>query len=88
MIDMALSSVMWRSPGATVLLRMTICKYLRAGSVEPKFTFPNRPRKQNAFANKLSAWLQAVWPCVRTVCRADGRGRAGFALAIYFESSM
>jgi transposase len=43
----------------TGLSRNTIRKYLRAGSVEPKFKVPNRPSKLDAFADKLSAWLQA-----------------------------
>lgn len=42
----------------TGLSRNTIRKYLRAGAVEPKFKVPERPSKLDAFAEKLSAWLQ------------------------------
>ena len=43
----------------TGLSRNTIRKYLRAGTVEPKFKVPNRPSNLDPFAEKLSAWLQA-----------------------------
>ena len=42
----------------TGLSRNTIRKYLRAGTVEPKFKVPKRPSKLDAFAEKLSGWLQ------------------------------
>ena len=42
----------------TGLSRNTIRKYLRAGSVEPKFKVPDRPSKLDAFADKLSGWLK------------------------------
>ena len=42
----------------TGLSRNTIRKYLRSGSVEPKFKIPDRPSKLDAFADKLSAWLK------------------------------
>lgn len=42
----------------TGLSRNTIRKYLRAGTVEPKFKVPERPSKLDPFAEKLSAWLR------------------------------
>lgn len=42
----------------TGLSRNTIRKYLRSGSVEPKFTMPERPSKLDPYAAKLSAWLK------------------------------
>ncbi len=36
----------------------TIRKYLRLGSVEPKFKVPERPSKLDPFADRLSAWLR------------------------------
>ncbi|MCG6113981.1 MAG: IS21 family transposase, partial [Mesorhizobium sp.] len=39
----------------TGLSRNTIRKYLRSGSVEPKFTVPERPSKLDPYAAKLSA---------------------------------
>ena len=42
----------------TGLSRNTIRKYLRSGAVEPRFSVPDRPRKLDAFAEKLSAWLR------------------------------
>ncbi len=39
--------------------RNTIRKYLRAGTVEPKFKVPERPSKLDPFAEKLSGWLRA-----------------------------
>lgn len=42
----------------TGLSRNTIRKYLRSDVVEPKFKVPDRPRKLDAFAGKLSAWLK------------------------------
>lgn len=41
----------------TGLSRNTIRKYLRAGTVEPKFKVPERPSKLDPFAGKLSGWL-------------------------------
>ena len=43
----------------TGLSRNTIRKYLRSGSVEPRFKTPDRPSKLDAFADKLSAWLRS-----------------------------
>ena len=43
----------------TGLSRNTIRKYLRSGSVEPKFKVPDRPSKLDAFADKLSDWLKS-----------------------------
>ena len=43
----------------TGLSRNTIRKYLRAGTVEPKFKVPARPSKLDPFAQKLSDWLRA-----------------------------
>ena len=42
----------------TGLSRNTIRKYLRAGSVEPKFKVPERPSKLDPFAEKLALWLK------------------------------
>ena len=39
----------------TGLSRNTIRKYLRSGSVEPKFKVPERPSKLDPFADRLSA---------------------------------
>ena len=38
--------------------RNTVRKYLRAGTVEPKFKVPERPSKLDPFAEKLSGWLR------------------------------
>ena len=69
MTDMALLSVIRRwafrdhlsireISRRTGLSRNTIRKYLRSGSVEPKFKVPARPSKLDAFAAKLSGWLK------------------------------
>jgi predicted transcriptional regulator len=42
----------------TGLSRNTIRKYLRAGTVEPKFKLPERPSNLDTFAEKLSGWLR------------------------------
>ena len=42
----------------TGLSRNTIRKYLRAGTVEPRFKVPARPSKLDPFAEKLSGWLR------------------------------
>lgn len=42
----------------TGLSRNTIRKYLRAGTVEPKFKVPDRPSRLDPFAEKLSVWLR------------------------------
>src|SRR3954471_2213599 len=42
----------------TGLSRNTIRKYLRAGTVEPKFKVPDRPSKLDPFAETLSGWLR------------------------------
>ena len=42
----------------TGLSHNTIRKYLRAGTVEPKFKVPARPSKLDPFAEKLSGWLR------------------------------
>ena len=42
----------------TGLSRNTIRKYLRSGTVEPKFAVPERPSKLDRFADKLSHWLR------------------------------
>ena len=42
----------------TGLSRNTIRKYLRAGTVEPRFKVPERPSKLDPFAEKLSGWLR------------------------------
>jgi transposase len=68
-IDMALLSVIrrWhfrehlsiREIGRrTGLSRNTVRKYLRLGSVEPKFKVPERPSKLDPFADRLTAWLR------------------------------
>ena len=43
----------------TGLSRNTIRKYLRAGTVEPKFKVPDRPSKLDAFAAKVTGWLRS-----------------------------
>jgi transposase len=69
-IDMALLSVIRRwhfregmpireIERRTGLSRNTIRKYLRAGTVEPKFKVPDRPSKLDAFAEKVTGWLRA-----------------------------
>lgn len=69
MIDIALLSVIrrWhfreRMPIREIerwtgLSRNTIRKYLRAGTVGPKFKVPDRPSKLDPFAEKLSGWLR------------------------------
>ena len=42
----------------TGLSRNTIKKYLKAGTVEPKFAVPERPSKLDPFADKLAVWLK------------------------------
>lgn len=42
----------------TGLSRNTIKKYLKAGTIEPKFAVPDRPGKLDPFADKLAAWLK------------------------------
>jgi transcriptional regulator with XRE-family HTH domain len=42
----------------TGLSRNTIAKYLSAGTIEPKFTVPERPSKLDPFADKLAGWLK------------------------------
>jgi len=42
----------------TGLSHNAIRKYLRAGTVEPRFKVPERPSKLDPFAEKLSAWLR------------------------------
>ena len=42
----------------TGLSRNTIRKYLRSGTVEPRFKVPERPSKLDPFAERLSAWLK------------------------------
>jgi transposase len=68
-IDMALLSVIRRwhfrdempireIERRTGLSRNTIRKYLRGGTVEPRFKVPDRPSKLDPFAEKLSGWLR------------------------------
>lgn len=42
----------------TGLSRNTVAKHLAAGTIEPKFTTPDRPSKLDPYAEKLSAWLK------------------------------
>ena len=42
----------------TGLSRNTIRKYLKAGTIEPKFSVPERPSKLDPFADKLAGWLK------------------------------
>ena len=42
----------------TGLSRNTVTKYLKAGTVEPRFATPERPSKLDPFAGKLVVWLQ------------------------------
>ena len=39
----------------TGLSRNTVRKYLKAGTIEPKFLVPERPSKLDPFADKLAA---------------------------------
>jgi transposase len=68
-IDMALLSVIRRwhfREGMSIreierrtgLSRNTIRKYLRAGTVEPRYKVPDRTSKLDPFAEKLSGWLR------------------------------
>ena len=41
------------------LSRNTIKKYLKAGTIEPKFSVPERASKLDPFADKLAGWLKA-----------------------------
>ena len=43
----------------TGLSRNTIKKYLKAGTIEPKFSVPDRASKLDPFADKLAGWLKA-----------------------------
>jgi len=43
----------------TGLSRNTIKEYLNAGTIEPKFSIPERPSKLDPFADKLAGWLKA-----------------------------
>ena len=43
----------------TGLSRNTIRKYLKAGTIEPKFSVPERVSKLDPFAEKLAGWLKA-----------------------------
>ena len=69
MIDMALLSVIRRwhfregmpireIEQRTGLSRNTIRKYLRGGTVDPKFKVPLRPSKLDPFAEKPTGWLR------------------------------
>lgn len=61
----------------TGLSRNTIRKYLRAGTVEPKFKVPERPSKLDPFAEKLSAWrAPRRSPSRRSPCRRTRSGPA------------
>ena len=42
----------------TGLSRNTIRKYLRSGTIEPKFKVPERPSKLDAYTDKLTTWLR------------------------------
>ena len=42
----------------TGLSRNTIKKYLKADTIEPKFTTPERSSKLDPFAEKLTGWLK------------------------------
>ena len=70
MIDMALLSIIRRwhfrdempireISRRTGLSRNTVRKYLRGGTVEPKFKVPERPSKLAPYAEKLALWLRA-----------------------------
>lgn len=41
----------------TGLSRNTIMKHLNTGTIEPKFSIPERPSKLDPFADKLAGWL-------------------------------
>ena len=42
----------------TGLSRNTITKHLNAGTIEPRFTTPERQSKLDPFADKLAGWLK------------------------------
>jgi transcriptional regulator with XRE-family HTH domain len=42
----------------TGLSRNTITKYVNAGTIEPKFTIPERASQLDPFADKLAGWLK------------------------------
>ena len=42
----------------TGLSRNTIRKYLKAGTIEPRFSVPERPSKLDPFADRLAGWLK------------------------------
>ena len=42
----------------TGLSRNTIRKYLRSGTIEPKFKVPERPSKLDPYSDKLTTWLR------------------------------
>lgn len=42
----------------TGLSRNTVRKYLRSGTVEPRFKTPERPSKLDPFVERLTAWLR------------------------------
>ena len=42
----------------TGLSRNTVKKHLKAGTIEPAFTTPERPSKLDPFAEKLAGWLK------------------------------
>jgi hypothetical protein len=56
-------------------------KYLRSGSVEPKFKVPDRPSKLDAFADKLSDWLKSETAKSRKQKRDDQTASRGSDLA-------
>lgn len=50
----------------TGLSRNTIKKYLNAGTIEPKFSVPERQSKLDPYASKLAAWLTSEMSKTRT----------------------
>ena len=55
----------------TGLSRNTIKKYLRAGTIEPKFNVPARSSKLDPYAEKLAAWLKTEAAKSRKQRRGD-----------------
>ena len=96
-IDMALLSVIRRwhfreqmpireIERRTGLSRNTIRKYLRAGTVEPKFRLPKRPSRLDRFAEKLSGWL-AIEACKSRKQRRTAKRIHADLVALGFDGS-
>jgi len=55
----------------TGLSRNTITKHLNAGTIEPRFTTPERQSKLDPFADKLAGWRStASWQVAQATAHA------------------